>query len=253
MFSLPQPPGDTPEQLPVVCVSEIAEILNGLISIMYDVPLEMPQSSDIILALLVATDKYDMDSVQSSIKKLLPQADSSRVFHLYAVACGKRLIPEMEAGARLTLDYPMTLESIGEAMRSFDGGQLRDLSDFRRRCFKNLSSSLESFSDHQNGPSKIWVGCPEHPSGLPWWISLGGDYYYFYKPFPTSAQVREEFLNSFQRHIDEKDCDFCSGVYTLKGEAYCAEMGDVVEQARNVPLLTLGDCRKVAAARFGLL
>jgi hypothetical protein len=243
MLSLPQPSSDTPDlapdQLPVVHVSETAEILNSLISMLYHVPPEMPYSSDNLLALLAATDKYDMDAVQSSIKKSLSPADSSRVFHMYAVACRKGLITEMEVGARLTLDYPLTLESIGEAMRSFDGGQLRDLYEFRLRCLDKLSSGMKSFSDHQNGPSKIWVGCPEHPSRLPWWINLRGDYY-FYNSFPTSAQVREEFSNSFQGHIDKKGCDFCSQVYRLKGEAYCAEMGDVVEQARNVPLLNPG-------------
>jgi hypothetical protein len=207
---------------------------------LYHVPPEMPHSSDNILALLAVTDKYDMDAVQPSIKKLLSPSNSSRVFHMYAVACSRRLIPEMVAGARLTLDYPMTFESVGEAMRSFNDGKLRDLVDFRQRCLDKLSSGMETFSNHRKGPSKIWVGCPESPSYLPYWLRLRSDYY-FYQSFPTSAQVRDNFLNALQEHIKEKDCQFCSEVHKLKGEAYCAELVDVVEQARNVPFLTLGD------------
>jgi hypothetical protein len=239
MFSLPQPSSDPPDQLPVVCIPETAEILNGLIPMLYHVlfgvPPEMPHSSDSILALLAITDKYDMGAIQSSIKKLLSPSDSTRVFHMYAVACSKRLIPEMEAGACLTLDYPMTFESVGESMRSFEGGQLRDLADFRKRCLHKLSSGMKTFLDHQNGPSKIWVGCPGHPSDLPSWL-MGQHEYYYFEPF------HEKFLNDLQRHINVwGGCQFCSKVYTMKGEAYFAEMVDMVEQARNVPLLTLGD------------
>lgn len=247
MFSLPQPSNEVaPHELPIVRVSEAAEVLNSLISILYPVHSEMPHSIDNILALLAATEKYDMGAVQSSIraevsrKKLLSPTDSSRAFHVYAVACSKRLIPEMGTAARLTLDYPLTFESIGEALRSFDGWALRSLVDFRLRCLDNLVSSMESFSDHQNEPSKFWVGCPENPSRLPFWLSLPSRLH-FCDAVPTSVQFREEFLNALQRHIDQNDCHFCSKVFSLKGEAYCAQMDDVLEQARNVPLLSLGD------------
>jgi hypothetical protein len=247
MFSLPQPSNEVePHELPVVRVSEAAEVLNSLISILYPVPSEMPHSIDNILALLAATEKYDMGAVQSSIraevsrKKLLSPTDSGRVFHVYAVACSKRLIPEMGTAARLTLDYPLTFESIGEVLRSFDSWTLRGLVDFRLRCLDNLVSSMESFSDLQNGPSKIWVGCPENPSSLPFWFSLRTKFY-FCDAVPTSVQFREKFLNALQGHIDKKDCHFCSKVFSLKGEAYCAQMDDGLEQARNVPFLSLGD------------
>jgi hypothetical protein len=276
MFSLPQPSSDTSDELPVVRVSETAEVLNSLISMLYHVPPEMPHSSDNTLALLAATDKYDMGTVQSSIraevsrKELLSPTDSSRVFHIYAVACSKRLIPEMETAARLSLDHLMTFESIGEALRSFDGWGLRSLFDFRLRCLRDLTSRMESFSDGQNGPSKIWVGCPSKgdlhrsPHSLPWWLnqllfSLSGsdrqgydsegydsdDSDDFSKTVPTTVQFREEFLEALQDHINEKGCHFCSKVYTLKGKEYCAEMDDMLEQARNVPLLTSEDVQGV--------
>jgi hypothetical protein len=60
MFSLPQPSSDASDELPVVRVSEAADVLNSLLSMLYHVPPEMPHSSDNILALLAATDKYDM-------------------------------------------------------------------------------------------------------------------------------------------------------------------------------------------------
>jgi hypothetical protein len=249
MFSLPQPSNEvTTRELPVVRVSEDAEVLSCLISMLYHVPPEMPHSSDNILALLAATEKYDMGEVQSSIrtevsrKKLLSPEGSSRVFHMYAVACSKRLIPEMEIAARLSLDYPLTFESIGEALRSFDVWAVGGLIDFRQRCIDNLVSSMKSFSDYQNGPSKIWVGCSEssESSKLPYWLSLQSEYY-MCEAVPNSSQYRKNILNALQKHINKNDCHFCSKVFTLKGEAYCAQMDEVLNQARNVPLLPLGD------------
>jgi hypothetical protein len=160
----------------------------------------------------------------------------------------------MEAAARLTLDYPLTFETIGEELPLFDGWALRGLAEFRLRCARDLASRLKSFSDCQNGPSKIWAGCPSasgcNPPKLPQW--LGGLFYShtrsdwfrseydFDKTILTSVQFRDEFLDAFRGHIDNKDCHFCLKVYTLKGEAYCADMCDIPEQARKVPLLTSG-------------
>jgi hypothetical protein len=63
MFSLPQPNDAAPNELPVVNLSENAEVLNSLISMLYPVPPEVPRSSYYILLLLAAAEKYDMDTV----------------------------------------------------------------------------------------------------------------------------------------------------------------------------------------------
>ncbi len=254
MFSLPQPlNGVASDGPPVVPVSEDAEVLNSLISMLYPVPPELPHSSDSILALLAATDKYDMGAVQSFIraevnrKELLSPTDSGGVFKMYAIAYNKRLVPEMETAARLSLDYPLTFESIGEALRLFDDRALHGLVDFRQRCLHDLSSRLKSFV---SGPKKIWIGCRtiDGRPCLPQWLfdvshswqsqcesGLG-----FYNAVPKYVQVYDNFLRALQKHVDESDCHFCLKVYTLKGEDYCKEMEQVLEQPRNVPPPSFG-------------
>ncbi|KAF8502674.1 hypothetical protein F5888DRAFT_1112222 [Russula emetica] len=70
IFSFPQPSnGTAPDKLPVVGVSENAVVLNSLISMLYPVPPEMPNSSDDSLALVAAAAKYKMDTVRSSIRE----------------------------------------------------------------------------------------------------------------------------------------------------------------------------------------
>ena len=54
------------------------------------------------------------------------------------MASSKRLIPEMEAAARVTLDLPMTFELNMDDLLFFEGPALQDLLDFRHRCHDNL-------------------------------------------------------------------------------------------------------------------
>src|SRR5258708_36157036 len=79
-----------------------------------------------VLYLLAACQKYEMASVQSSIRAEVsrgefPAPSGAEAFYAYAIASTKGLIPEMEYIARLTLDYPMTFETIGEGLRLFEG------------------------------------------------------------------------------------------------------------------------------------
>ena len=249
MFSLPQPPNDAaPDAHPVVHLSEDAGTLNSLVSMLYPVVPDIPHCSNNILALLAAATKYDMDAVQSFIRaevsrRGLLSSPLINSFHVYAIAYRKGLAPEMATAARDTLSHPLTFNTLGYSLRSFEGGALRDLADFRLRSMGNFSSNLKSLSGCLNGPSKIWVGCPaaiggNNTSSLPPWLGFlrsepimaSG----FIKTIPTSAQLRDEYMKALQGHVKEKDCHFCMKVHTLEGEKYCKKLGDISTQARNV-------------------
>jgi hypothetical protein len=249
MFSLPQPQNDAvPEALPMVHLSEDAETLNSLISMLYPVAPEIPFRDD-ILTLLAAATKYDMDAVQSFIraevsrKNLFSSAFAS-AFRLYAVAYSKRLVPEMASAARDTLRRPLTFEDLGYALRLFEGEALRDLADFRLRSMGNFSSNLKSFSGCLNGPSKIWVGCPaakggNKTRGLPPWLER---FYLglilergFTETVPTSTQLCDQYMKALKSHVKEKDCKFCMKVHILEGEKYCKKLRDISTQAWNIP------------------
>ena len=128
---------------------------------------------------------------------------------------------------------------------------LRDLAEFRLRCARKRGSRMKSFLDSQNGPSKIWAGCPSIkcrciPPHLPSWLNdlfnhnpqSGCE---LAETVPRSVEFRDHFFGALREHINKMDCHFCSKVSILKGEAYCAEMGDMLELARNVPTLILTD------------
>ncbi|KAH9166749.1 hypothetical protein EDB89DRAFT_2001557 [Lactarius sanguifluus] len=153
MFSLSQPSNnEAVDELPIIQLSEDAELVRALIMALYPIPFEIPASYYRILALLAAAQKYEMGTVLSSIR--------AEVFRAYAIASSKRLIPEMNMAARLSLDLPMTFQHIGVELRLFEGWALRVLVEFRILYMDNLISCFKAFFDTSTGPSKIWIACP---------------------------------------------------------------------------------------------
>jgi hypothetical protein len=147
MFSLPQPPKDVAHgELPVVNLSEDAEVLNSLVSILYPAPPEMPCSSDNILALLAAAAKYDMDGAQTSIREEISRrgllsSTGAEAFRVYAVAYSKGPIPEVEDAARLTLGQPLTFGSLGDTLRLFEGCACATSPSFAYAVYTSFSRS----------------------------------------------------------------------------------------------------------------
>ena len=174
LLSLPQPSHiESVDGLPMVQLSEDSELLNSLVSMLYPGPPVIPGSYKKVYHLLEACQKYDMVSLQSSIRAEVnrgeyPAPRGAEVFSAYAIASGRGLIPEMENAARKTLDYPLTFEALGEELRLFEGWALRDLVNFRKHRRDSLIACLDSFLEVQTlGPSDIWIGCPENMLNRP--------------------------------------------------------------------------------------
>ena len=251
-LSLPQPSdGKTIDGLPVVQLPEDAELLHSLVSMLYPVDPIIPKSYDKVLYLLGTCQKYDMVSVQSSIRAHRGFPSWSRganIFGAYAIARSKGLIPEMETTACSTLGYPMTFETIGESLRLFEGCALHDLANYRKRCRDNLVTCLESFLEiNAPGPSTVWLGCPEvsgryrrggaQPAALPNWLyqlfsrhinNLKQNV--FTQPLTSPSSLRSEYLTALQTH---EDCHFCFRVHVKNGSTFSAQLENKMAQARS--------------------
>jgi len=260
LLSLPQPPkSGSVDGLPVVHLPEDAELLNSLVSMLYPVHPVIPDSYDKVLHLLAACQKYEMVQIQSFIRAEVnregfPAPVGAEVFRAYAIASSKGLIPEMEKAARLTLDYPMTFESLGEGLRFFEGSALHDLARFRKRYKDNLATSLKSFLQvNDSGPSDIWIGCPDvmprnssgtnPPPALPTWLrqllSRGNNWFTqflslenstFACTFTTPSNIREKYLTALKTH---PDCNFCLWAHTTMGPTFCADLENRLTQAQD--------------------
>jgi hypothetical protein len=166
LFSLPQPSSsETVDGLPVVDFSEDAEILRALITVLYPIPSEIPSSYERVLALLGAAQKYEMPAVRRTIRAEVLYNElpaPAHPFRAYAIAFSNGLSSETKSAARLTLDYPLTFETLGDDLPLFVGSALSMLANYRTMCRDSVVSCLESFLEVRDGPSKIWVqvGCP---------------------------------------------------------------------------------------------
>ena len=248
-LSLLQPSdSESVDGLPVIQLSEDAELLNCLVSVLYPVRAVKPRSYYKVLDLLAACQQYDMVQVQASIRekvkwRAFPTPGGTEYFGAYAIARSKGLIPEMEEAAHLTLYLPMTFESLEEELKLFKGSALRDLAQFRKRCRNNLVTYLDSLLNvHAPGPLSIWLGCPgivpnrspldcSSQDGLPSWLcqflsQINNNLKL--QAFTNSLidlvvmhNVHNEYSTALQSHTG---CKFCSGVDLVKGPGFRLEL-----------------------------
>jgi hypothetical protein len=184
-----------------------------------------------VLYLLAACQKYEMTSVQLSIRAKVkcgefPAPTGHQAFAAYAIASAKGLIPEMENAARQTLDLPMTFESLGGGLRLFEGRALRDLAGFRKRCRDNLVTCLDSFEVPPNRTRPRWL---DH-------VFLRVQHDLKHRMFSCSldirSRIRREYDPTRQRH---SACNFCFGMHSgnRDGSTFCAEIENKLAQAQN--------------------
>jgi hypothetical protein len=192
-----------------------------------------------------------MASVQSFIRAQVnrgefPSPTGAEAFAAYAIASGKKLIPEMEYAARLTLDQPMTFEILGEGLRLFDGWALRDLANFRKRCWDNLVPCFKSLLKF-GPPFNVWTRCYTQGQSYytnsettgyspPWLTGLFQKYINesreaFSKPLFNPRRIQSEYLSALEAHITSYRCISCTKVHTLKGVKFCKDLEDRLTQA----------------------
>jgi hypothetical protein len=258
MFSLPQPSDQREEVidgLPVVRVSENAEVLTCLLTMLYPIPSMIPNSYDKTLMLLAASQKYDMDGVQSRIRaetqsKKLPMPTGAATFHAYAIASIGGLSSEKETLARLTLNFPMTFEYLFDGLPFFEGWVLRDLISYRKRYRDNLISCFKSFLDLRNPPFNIWRPCTpsisstNHSTGYspPWLTPLFQKRLTeldqaFTNPLPNTSNIREEYQSALLAHVASEGCMACLQIHRINGERFCKK----IEKRLALAICKVGD------------
>jgi len=252
MFSLPQPRDDPDNEidgLPVVRVPEGAEVLHNLLTNLYPIPPTIPDTYEKALELLASAQKYIMNTVLSNVRSKLALPSTEAAFRAYAIAHNKQLIPEMETAARLTLDHPMTFETISDSLVLFEGSALRDLVHFRKRCHDNLLSFLKDFVNGNDSLSKMWfVSCrkksvastsEQNKPVLAGWLRelmvrhLDTLQESYTCTLPKPTPIRREFVTALQTHNSGTSCSPCSVAYANGGAYFCDQLWHRLSKARD--------------------
>ena len=259
LFSLPQPQltdKEAVDGLQVVRLPENAEVLSGLITMLYPIPSGLPNSYDKVLTLLATSQKYEMVGVQSRIRgeiqtKTFPTLTGAETFRSYAISSGGQLPFEAKKLAHLTLEFPMTFEYLCDELPSFQGWALRDLVNYRKRCRDNIVSCFESFLKLNQPPFNIWVPCigntvgycqncrrnypyPNTPTTTgpsPSWLTqlfqkhINECREAFSKPLFNPQSIRKLYLSALKGHIGSmSNCYSCTKVHAEHGEEFYEEL-----------------------------
>jgi hypothetical protein len=132
------------------------------------------------------------------------------------------LPPEMGATARLTLDYPLSYEMLGDGLRLFSGSALRELAGFRKTCRNNIVSLWKPswmLTDAHRRISGSVVLNPGLSYPSPFTLSPSNDKFFTHAIIKPSS-IREKYLAALMRHSPTtlNDCPICLMVYAREGE-----------------------------------
>ncbi|KAI0061893.1 hypothetical protein BV25DRAFT_712752 [Artomyces pyxidatus] len=145
--------------------------MNILLSSIYPVSVVLPKTLEALISSLTAAEKYKINSALAHIRALSepglgtePILNPETSFRGYCLAWQRGLEKEVTAAARLTLQRPMTMESLGEELRLFTGPALWKLLQYRRICLKAVKSNQKWITQQVY---KLWEGnsnlrCRQH-------------------------------------------------------------------------------------------
>jgi hypothetical protein len=143
---------EEPESLPVVKLPDRRTTLHSLLTFIFPVAPILPSTSDEIMVLLAAAQKYQMDSVLNHIRGIIARKDPPFIrpetaFRIYFLAQQYELHEEVIQSARVTLRLPMIIEDLGDKFDfpGMTGAYLHQLRKYYERVRTDLKSDLLEF------------------------------------------------------------------------------------------------------------
>ncbi|THH13775.1 hypothetical protein EW146_g6487 [Bondarzewia mesenterica] len=165
MFSLPQL-GAEPLDIkwagvPVIPVEEEAITLGALLLLCYPVQDEfMRLSLDLSMlgSILRAARKYDMKCAYDAAHRMFVQSPlfMSHPAQAFGVAWRCRLEREVRAAARQCLYRVMSLETLGEDLKSIEGEGLFELFSYHKKCGKVANGLATNFAWIKRRNGSVW-------------------------------------------------------------------------------------------------
>ena len=138
------------EPLPVIKLSETGTILYSLLTFIFPVPPVLPSTTENIMKLLAAAQKYQMDSVMIHLRAIISRQEQHFVLpetalRVYFLAQKYELHEEALLAARNTLHIPMVLEDLVDKIDFMPGAYLLELWKYHESVKEELASSLLRF------------------------------------------------------------------------------------------------------------
>lgn len=216
MFSLPQSEDAADDDVPVIDVSEPAEVMDKLLRLVY--PREDPpiDTLDELSALLAAAVKYEMQRATETLRRLLvaPRFAAKDPTRVYAIACRHDLEVEARAASTYTLSVNILDCPLSEDLKHITAWSYHRLLDLHRR---RSAAALAALDDAvgQPGEGQTELKCSQcvnshYGSICPprWWLEFARRAKEELKVRPTSEVV---FSMRFLAESSHTGCTYCPG------------------------------------------
>lgn len=172
MFSLPQPSSELASDIPVIDVSESADVLDALLRLVYPVVDPPLDTLDAVSDVLDAAMKYDMPAAIAVLRRLLvstPYLDKAPT-RVYAIACSHGLEEETRIASAYTLKVNVLDCPLHEDLRlitAYDYQRLLNLHRSRAEAAVKLLVVDEDVKCVQCSSGMYGTICPPR-----WWCSF---------------------------------------------------------------------------------
>ena len=185
--------GEEQESLPVVKLQDRGATLHGLLTFVFPVVPIFPSTSDEIMELLAAAQKYQMDSVLSHIRGIIARKDPAFIrpetaFRVYFLAQQHELQEEAVQSVRVTLRFPMVIEELVDKLDfpGMTGAYIHELWRYHEQVRSDLKSGILEF---------INTGLPEGVKGL------RCNTRYFNSSYSSNDRTHPPWLDDYIRSI----------------------------------------------------
>jgi hypothetical protein len=181
-------------------------IVSSLLTFIFPVSTILPSTSEEIMELLSAAQKYQMDSILARIRDRLSRQDPpficvENAFRIYSLAQKYGLRDEARQAARTSLSISMTFDDLDEQLEIMPGSYLYELWKYHQRVRGNLLFDLLGF--RMTGVREVLKDrhCINLSSlGIPSWL----DEYIESIAKSPAAFDRTKFHLSLTHHISAK-------------------------------------------------
>ncbi|KAH9954185.1 hypothetical protein BC827DRAFT_72064 [Russula dissimulans] len=222
--------------LPVIQLSDRAEILSSLLTFIIPITPDLPSTADDTLELLSTAQKYEMEVILTRIRDHLakqkpPLIRDETAFQFYSLAQKYGLRREADQAARLTLGVPMSVQTLEAAGRLdvLSGALLHELWRYHQRVREYLADDLTVFANLAAG-ARINFRCVKLTSSdVPMWLH---DYIDSIARDPALFD-RSEFHTALMRHVSRppRICISCTSISIKTIDSFWTALSDVVQRS----------------------
>ncbi|KAI0263388.1 hypothetical protein BC834DRAFT_311102 [Gloeopeniophorella convolvens] len=208
----------------VISLREDQVVLSDLLTLIFPVPVFIPETYEEIVSVLVAAHKYKLEAAISILRLILVEHARALiapedVFRAFCLARQSGLVHESLHALRSTTKTWRTIEALGDRLLFATGTSLDELWRHQQQVENNLESAIASFRALGIAQTP-WKNCTDRS-----WLDSFFTTIHTERPFLNPAR----FHRALRIHITSSTCESCSGLSIQDMQSFWEQLEGVVE------------------------